>query len=205
MKYWYLVICGILSGCGSLDSEMIPGNMLDVAPRSNEQLRHPEWGYSTIPYVSAKQHVTAVKYDEKKPQGVTSLEMYLDRNQIAHEVLAGENVMIRLKEKINFQFDSSRLSANSQNWIQNLGQYLSSRPDVDVVIDGHADSSGAESYNEGLSERRAKEVESQLLTMIPRQRLFSRGFGELVPKCSNNSSIGKACNRRVELMLIVNQ
>ncbi|MEF1341674.1 OmpA family protein, partial [Vibrio rotiferianus] len=157
------------------------------------------------PYVSAKQHVTVVKYDEKKPQGVTSLEMYLDRNQIAHEVLAGENVMIRLKEKINFQFDSSRLSANSQSWIQNLGQYLSSRPDVDVVIDGHADSSGAESYNEGLSERRAKEVESQLLTMIPRQRLFSRGFGELVPKCSNSSSIGKACNRRVELMLIVNQ
>ena len=48
---------------------------------------------------------------------------------------------------------------------------------MDVVIDGHADSTGAASFNDTLSEKRAREVEKQLLaTSIPRQRVFSRVF-----------------------------
>ncbi|MGU3845217.1 OmpA family protein, partial [Vibrio diabolicus] len=44
-----------------------------------------------------------------------------------------------------------------------------------------------------------------LAKSIPRQRVFSRGFGEYVPQCSNSTASGKACNRRVELTLIVDE
>ncbi len=112
--------------------------------------------------------------------------------------------MVRLKDQVHFQTGSAQLSLQSIDWLRSLGHYLAGRTDVDVVIDGHADSTGTVSFNDTLSEKRAREVEKQLLaTSIPRQRVFSRGFGEHVPQCSNATSRGKACNRRVELMLIV--
>ena len=191
-----------------MDPNMVPGgNILDTAPRTNSELRHPEWGYAPTSYVSAPRLTTqATSSMGKKPQGVMSLEMFLNRHQIAHETISGEHLMIRLKEQVHFQTGSAKLSSQSQNWIRNLGHYLSGRTDVDVVIDGHTDSTGAASFNDSLSEKRAREVEKQLLaTSLPRQRVFSRGFGEYVPQCSNATSTGKACNRRVELMLIVDQ
>ncbi|WP_104028958.1 OmpA family protein [Vibrio jasicida] len=208
MKHWFLVACGMLAGCTSMDPNMVPGgNILDTAPRTNSELRHPEWGYAPTSYVSAPRQTTqATSSMGKKPQGVMSLEMFLNRHQIAHETISGEHLMIRLKEQVHFQTGSAKLSSQSQNWIRNLGHYLSGRTDVDVVIDGHTDSTGAASFNDSLSEKRAREVEKQLLaTSLPRQRVFSRGFGEYVPQCSNATSTGKACNRRVELMLIVDQ
>ncbi len=191
-----------------MDPNMVPGgNILDTAPRTNSELRHPEWGYTPTSYVSAPRQATqATSSMGKKSQGVMSLEMFLNRHQIAHETISGEHLMIRLKEQVHFQTGSAKLSSQSQDWIRNLGHYLSGRADVDVVIDGHADSTGAASFNDSLSEKRAREVEKQLLaTSLPRQRVFSRGFGEYVPQCSNATSTGKACNRRVELMLIVDQ
>ncbi|ELA7570702.1 MULTISPECIES: OmpA family protein [unclassified Vibrio] len=208
MKHWFLIVCGILAGCSNLDQDMVPGgNILDTAPKSNTELRHPEWGYPSASNVaSSPRSYQTARASVKKSQNVTSLEMFLSRHNIPHETLSGGHLMIRLKEQVHFQTGSARLSAQSQDWIRNIGHYLAGRTDVDVVIDGHADSTGAESFNDTLSEKRAREVEKQLLaTSIPRQRVFSRGFGEYVPKCSNATASGKACNRRVELTLIVDE
>ncbi|KIV16308.1 membrane protein, partial [Vibrio parahaemolyticus] len=50
------------------------------------------------------------------------------------------------------------------------------------------------------------EVEKKMQrSSVPRQRVFSRGFGEYVPQCGIATSSGKACNRRVDLMLIVEE
>jgi outer membrane protein OmpA-like peptidoglycan-associated protein len=205
MKQWFLIVCGILGGCGSISQDIVPGgNMLDTAPKTNTELRHPEWGYGNSSSVMniAAQPTTNAAVDES--YSITSLEMFLDRHNIAHETISGGHLMVRLKDQVHFQTGSAQLSAQSQGWLSSLGYYLAGRTDVDVVIDGHADSTGAASFNDTLSERRAREVEKQLLaTSIPRQRVFSRGFGEHAPQCSNATASGKACNRRVELMLIV--
>ncbi|MGY0615483.1 OmpA family protein [Vibrio sp. FJH11] len=206
MKQWFLILCGILAGCSSIDQYMVlEENMLDTAPKTNSELRHPEWGYaSSTGAASASWGRQATSADAKMTQNITSLEMFLDRHNIAHETISGGHLMVRLKEQVHFQTGSAQLSLQSQDWLRSLGDYLSGRTDVDVVIDGHADSTGASSFNDTLSEKRAREVEKQLLsTSIPRQRVFSRGFGENVPQCSNATPSGKACNRRVELMLIV--
>ncbi|WP_098414521.1 OmpA family protein [Vibrio sp. ES.051] len=208
MKQWFLIVCGILTGCSSINQDMIPGgNILDTAPRTNTELRHPEWGYASSSRVAASSHVYNSKRDSaKKSQNVTSLERFLTKHNIPHETLRGNHVMIRLKDQVYFQTGSAQLSSLSQSWIRNIGDYLSGVIDVDVVINGHADNTGAATFNDALSEKRAREVEKQLLmTGIPRQRIFSRGFGESVPRCSNTTSKGKACNRRVELTLIVEE
>ncbi|CAM2924934.1 OmpA family protein [Vibrio mytili] len=206
MKQWILIICGILAGCSNLSDEMMPGgNMLDTAPKTNSELRHPEWGYASAPRAVASPQVRqASRMPVGESQKVTSLEMFLDRHNIAHETVRGGHLMVRLNDRVHFQTGSSQLSRQSRDWLKNLGYYLADRSDVDVVIDGHADSTGAASFNDSLSEKRAREVEKQLLaTNMPKQRVFSRGFGEHVPQCTNATSSGKACNRRVELMLLV--
>ncbi|MGP8308490.1 OmpA family protein [Vibrio sp. YIC-376] len=206
MKQWFLIVCGILSGCGSINQDMVlGGNMLDTAPKTNSELRHPEWGYASSTGAVTSSHVKQTSGSAATAsQNITSLEMFLDRHNISHETISGGHLMVRLKDQVHFQTGSAQLSLQSQDWLRSLGHYLAGRTDVDVVIDGHADSTGATSFNDTLSEKRAREVEKQLLaTSIPRQRVFSRGFGEHVPQCSNATSSGKACNRRVELMLIV--
>jgi len=182
-------------------------NILDTAPRTNTELRHPEWGYmSELSVASPPRTYQTARTLEKKSQNIASLEMFLNRHNIPHETFSGDHLMIRLKEQVHFQTGSVQLSARSQDWIRKIGHYLAGRTDVDVVIDGHTDSAGSSSFNESLSEKRAREVENQLLAMnIPRQRVFSRGFGEYVPQCSNATISGKACNRRVELTLIVDE
>ncbi len=201
------MVCGILSGCGSVSKALVPGaNMLDTAPKANTELRHPEWGYLGSMDAIAPPERQTTSSAATVPQNVTSLEMFLDRHNIAHETIRGGHLIVRLKELAHFQTGSAQLSLQSQNWLRSLGHYLSGWTDVDIVIDGHTDNSGAVSFNDTLSEQRAREVEKQLIkTNFPRQRVFSRGFGEHVPQCSNSTSSGKACNRRVELMLIVSE
>ncbi|AUI88762.1 hypothetical protein BS333_18620 [Vibrio azureus] len=207
MKYCFLIVCALLAGCGSISSEIpFGGDMLDTAPSSSSQLKHPNWGnaqtYSTTPRYS----VPSPRSLPNNSQGLSSLEMFLDRYQIAYETLDSGHVMVKLKEQVHFESGSVKLSLRSQDWLRQLGNYLSETSDIDVVIDGHTDSTGQATFNDGLSEKRAREVEKQLLaTKLPRHRVFSRGFGEFAPQCSNATAGGKACNRRAELTLIVSQ
>ena len=66
-------------------------------------------------------------------------------------------------------------------------------------MSGHTDNSGAEKFNKKLSMQRAAEVKSYLVENgIDASRLKTVGQGELSPKASNNTSEGRALNRRVE-------
>ncbi|MDF2152765.1 OmpA family protein [Vibrio sp. CAU 1672] len=204
MRHWFLLTCGVLSGCSTLSSSLMLSDMLDVAPKTNQELRHPEWGKVQTSTVPVQRYVAKPAAKSLPAQQDSSLEMYLNRHQIPYERLNGDHVMLRLKEQINFQTGSATLAPQSKDWIRSLSHYLAGRPDVDVVIDGHADSTGKNTFNDRLSEQRARAVEKQVLAAdLPRERVFSRGFGEYVPRCSNKTQTGKACNRRVELMLIV--
>ena len=52
--------------------------------------------------------------------------------------------------------------------------------------------------------KRAKAVKKQLVSNnVAMNSIYTRGYGEYVPACSNMTSAGKACNRRVEVLFIV--
>ncbi|MGL0934792.1 OmpA family protein [Vibrio vulnificus] len=198
MKKQSLFACVLLSGCANL---IVPPNMLDVAPKTNEELVYPEWGGEEVsPPPPSPQMMQA-----QKPQVQSdSLQSFLQRNAIQYQILPGDHIMIHLTETIHFKTGSAEVSPVSARWIGLLGNYLNQRSDVDIVIDGHADSTGATGFNNSLSERRAEEVKKQLLmSRVPESRVYTRGYGEYLPACSNTSINGRKCNRRVELMLIV--
>ena len=83
--------------------------------------------------------------------------------------------------------------------IKQLADYLKANKDKKVQIQGHADSSGTEEFNQTLSEQRAKFVMDQLINFgVPPKRLSSVGFGETQPLIDNRSPLGRQQNRRVK-------
>ncbi|WP_241901399.1 OmpA family protein [Vibrio sp. 10N.286.49.B3] len=180
-------------------------NMLDVAPKTDYEVKYPEWGrLPADPYPQYMVVDPSYVSNAQPHQSLNgSLENYLGSLGVGYDVLPGEHTMIQLKHNIHFQSGSTQLSPSSVSWLANLGRYLSQHPDVQVVLDGHTDSTGNQTLNERLSEQRAKTVKTLLLNQqVSHRAIYTRGYGELMPECSNNSSSGKACNRRVELMLI---
>jgi OOP family OmpA-OmpF porin len=69
-----------------------------------------------------------------------------------------------------------------------------------VMIEGHADSTGPEAYNQKLSERRANAVMGYLVNSvgISKDRLTAVGYGESRPAYPNDTPENQAKNRRVE-------
>lgn len=190
----------MLSGCGSLPTDVLTSNMLSVAPQSDKDVLHPEWGDATI---VARSGVEG-PYGEKNAYQPHSLESFLAKNNLEYEVLPGGYKMIRLMDTIKFQTGSAQVSNQSAYWLNTIGRYIASQPGIDVVIDGHADSSGGAAFNDTLSMQRADAVKQRLVSnQVNKQLIFTRGYGETAPACSNSTTSGKACNRRAELRFIL--
>lgn len=101
-----------------------------------------------------------------------------------------------------FASGRSELKGGAPQHLGKLAAFLNQYPDRSVVIEGHTDSVGAETYNLDLSQRRADTVRSYLMTQgIAAHRLAASGFGEGRPTASNDSAGGRQQNRRVEVII----
>jgi OmpA-OmpF porin, OOP family len=101
---------------------------------------------------------------------------------------------------VNFAFDSAEIDPSSSVVLDAAADQLKECQNVAVRVEGHTDSVGSETYNQGLSERRAEGVQSHLVARgVSASRLTAIGFGESQPVASNDTEEGRALNRRVEL------
>lgn len=93
----------------------------------------------------------------------------------------------------------------SDHFVQSLSEVVSvlkAYPQAQAVIVGHADSTGAETYNQTLSEHRAQAVASKLVNLgVTPGQLEWRGEGESNPVADNATAEGRAQNRRVEVTI----
>jgi OOP family OmpA-OmpF porin len=103
-------------------------------------------------------------------------------------------------ENVHFDTESAALDATAKGRLDAIAVVLERNPDVEVVIEGHADSRGPEDYNMRLSVTRAEAVRAYLSQRgTDASRMTVRGFGESQPVASNDTASGQARNRRVEL------
>ena len=99
---------------------------------------------------------------------------------------------------INFNSDSSKVLPGSEQVLAKAVTALQDSVGVSVIIEGHTDNTGTPSYNQLLSERRAKAVLDFLVANgIEKERLVSVGKGESNPTAGNNTKAGRYQNRRV--------
>jgi len=103
-------------------------------------------------------------------------------------------------DTITFDFNKHELSPEAKmNLDENL-QRLSSQPDLSIVIQGHADSTGPEEYNQKLSEQRAQAVYDYFSSRgVSPERMQTLGYGESQPVADNSTAQGRALNRRAEI------
>ena len=124
------------------------------------------------------------------------------------ESAAGSRLEQSLKEEkrarvygINFDFNSHVIRAESLSLLAQIAAMLKQHGDWRMTIEGHTDGVGGETYNQGLSDRRAGAVVAYLTGQgIPSSQLTAQGFGLTRPVAPNNTSAGRAQNRRVELV-----
>jgi outer membrane protein OmpA-like peptidoglycan-associated protein len=83
-----------------------------------------------------------------------------------------------------------------------VAKILEVDPKTAVLVLGHSDTSGAAPANVKLSQERAQAVAAIFrLSGLQRDRLMLRGMGGEAPRAANDSSEGRALNRRVELLV----
>ncbi len=101
-----------------------------------------------------------------------------------------------------FDLNKADLKPAGEQTISRLADFMSEYEERRVRVEGYTDSTGAASYNQGLSERRAEAVRDALVDMgISRNRVETRGYGEEYPVASNDTSSGRQQNRRVEIVI----
>jgi OOP family OmpA-OmpF porin len=115
---------------------------------------------------------------------------------------AGCAVQIVL-QNVLFELNSDRISSEYTPTLDHIADSLKARPDIrSIEVIGHTDSTGSATYNQTLSERRAKAVADYLVAQGVNGALFStKGMGESSPIADNGTAEGRAQNRRVELKL----
>jgi outer membrane protein OmpA-like peptidoglycan-associated protein len=102
---------------------------------------------------------------------------------------------------INFDSDSDVLRPESKAVLDQLVATLKADAALKITIEGHTDSTSTAQRNQVLSERRAAAVKTFLVAAgIDGARLATAGFGATKPVATNDSAIGRAENRRVELV-----
>lgn len=145
---------------------------------------------------NGERYITVIAVEEKpfqatiKPAQASALKAALDKD--GHVALY-----------INFDFDKATLRPDAAPTMAEVLKLLKDNPDLKLSVVGNTDNVGAHDYNVKLSQQRAATVVAELVKGgIAAARLTSAGDGPDKPIADNDSSEGRAKNRRVELVKV---
>ena len=117
------------------------------------------------------------------------------------EMVVGKEIVLK---NVHFDTDKSTLRPQSERELLHLIEILKAHPLMEIQILGYTDNVGQDEYNQKLSERRTKAV-LEFVTQngsIDKDRMTSKGMGELNPLYENESAEGRQLNRRVSFKII---
>lgn len=116
-----------------------------------------------------------------------------------------DELRVSVRNEVLFATNSTALRSASRDSLQEMAEIFQKYPDTTIVVEGHADSRGAASYNQRLSKRRASSVTGYLEDLGVRgSRIDAIGYGESQPRSSNGTASGRQMNRRVEIHVRAN-
>jgi chemotaxis protein MotB len=117
-------------------------------------------------------------------------------------------VYVSMENKLLFGSGSWTVGAEGKKAVVEVGKVLAANPEISVLIEGHTDNvpyvgAGPIASNWDLSTKRATAIVSILAenNQINKQSLTAAGRGEFAPLAPNDTSEGKAKNRRIEIIL----
>lgn len=139
--------------------------------------------------------------DERLRPEIIEFEQKKDEEYYADVLKKQESVVLK---NIYFEFDSDELLHDSEDGINTIYNFLCLNPDKIILIEGHTDDIGDETYNIDLSERRAESIKKALINKgVSPDRIKTKGCGSSQPLFPNNFDDElKKLNRRVSMSFI---
>ncbi|MBU2927857.1 OmpA family protein [Winogradskyella psychrotolerans] len=117
-------------------------------------------------------------------------------------------VYISMENKLLFESGSWYVGSQGKQAVKQLGSVLAENPEISVLIEGHTDNvpykgNAQLSGNWDLSAKRATAIVNILREndAINPENLTAAGRGEFAPIATNDTTEGKAKNRRIEVIL----
>jgi outer membrane protein OmpA-like peptidoglycan-associated protein len=147
---------------------------------------------------SSSEELAKKKEREEKFQKVKS--MFSSREAIV--VFDGENLVVRL-HGLSFQSGQSVIQPEYFSLLTKVQNAIKVFPQKHILIEGHTDSRGNPQTNKRLSEDRAQAVREYLIANMgkDREEITSIGYGSAKPVASNETSDGRALNRRIDIVI----
>jgi len=106
---------------------------------------------------------------------------------------------------VYFATDKYNINDKSQATLNKLANVFSEYPDTKILVVGHTDNVGQESYNMTLSKNRAQAVTNYLIGRgLNSGRFTTNWFGESQPMYDNSTVEGRSKNRRVNIAILPN-
>jgi outer membrane protein OmpA-like peptidoglycan-associated protein len=128
-----------------------------------------------------------------------------DLGKAAKVERVGEGIKITFDSKLLFDFGKTDLQETNKMNLRKLSESLKQYPDTELLIEGHTDNVGSDSFNQNLSQNRAAAVANYLNSVgVSMARLRPEGRGEAQPIASNDNDSGRQQNRRVEIAVYAN-
>lgn len=135
-----------------------------------------------------------------------------NKRQQMQQVTAGTGVQVtqtpdnqlklHIPNDISFATNSAQLEPRLRPILDQFAQGLNEQPGLEVMIVGHADSTGNDAINDPLSLARARSVRDYLVARgVDGRIIATEGRGSHEPIASNDTAAGRAQNRRVEIFL----
>ena len=123
-------------------------------------------------------------------------------NQVAITRIDAETLRLDVRSEASFDINSDSIKDNFQTSLDTMAEIIGEYDQTAVHVIGHTDSTGTQSYNQQLSEKRATSVTRYLSRNgVTRTRMRFSGRGENQPLDTNATSSGRSRNRRVEIYL----
>ena len=146
-----------------------------------------------VPYYTVE--ATAVNYFPFR-------DTIIDPTHFDGVIMSPREVKSFVLHNIYFATGKTRILDSSEPALNELYQFLLSRPNQRIRIVGHTDNVGSDRSNQVLSEGRCKEVKQEMVTRgIKAERIEIEGRGERDPIVPNDTEDHRQMNRRVEIVL----
>jgi outer membrane protein OmpA-like peptidoglycan-associated protein len=118
----------------------------------------------------------------------------------------GEGIQVTFESGLLFDYDSDKIKPTAAQNLANLAASLDKYPNSNLLIVGHTDAQGSDTYNQDLSNRRARSTALYLASRgVNAGRLQTVGRGEIEPVAPNDVEANMAKNRRVEVAIYASE
>ena len=145
-----------------------------------------------VTYPIAKETLANIKREITKSIHTNAVQSYIDE----------KGLHIHLGDVL-FNYNSHQLTQQSLKLLDKMAAILNGYPTYEILIEGHTDDIGSQSYNEKLSLLRAENVANYLKQKanLLHDKLYVKGHGKSRPLVKNLSKENRKKNRRVEITL----